>query len=160
MLLLSYRLHSGNSRVTCSLYNAVIWMFSIILALASDRVPIPPAPHSIYPSSPLLWKDLPTPPPISPPSRMFVSSCPSNLTPAIPSALSVAYQDPFVLGHRSQLVGIAQRPCPAAARRVLPGHLLRRARVLSSVQLGAVCLMRVALTGVVVRRKGLGVREG
>lgn len=37
--------------------------------------------------------------------------------------------------------------CPAAARRVLPGHLLRRCRVLSSVQLGEVCQQRVALTG-------------
>ncbi|GIM03521.1 hypothetical protein Vretimale_8276 [Volvox reticuliferus] len=33
-----------------------------------------------------------------------------------------------------------------AARRVLPGHLLRRCRVLSSVQLGDTCQMRVALT--------------
>jgi hypothetical protein len=33
-----------------------------------------------------------------------------------------------------------------AARRVLPGHLLRRARVLSSLPLGGSCLLRVSLT--------------
>ncbi|KAI8465577.1 MAG: hypothetical protein J3K34DRAFT_525237 [Monoraphidium minutum] len=35
----------------------------------------------------------------------------------------------------------------AAARRVLPGHLLRRARVLSSLRVGGECLQRVAVTG-------------
>lgn len=34
----------------------------------------------------------------------------------------------------------------AAARRVLPGHLLRRCRVLSSIQLGSSCLQRVGIT--------------
>jgi hypothetical protein len=34
----------------------------------------------------------------------------------------------------------------AAARRVLPGHLLRRCRVLSSLSLGSSCVQRVALT--------------
>ncbi|KAJ9507857.1 hypothetical protein QJQ45_021209 [Haematococcus lacustris] len=34
----------------------------------------------------------------------------------------------------------------AAARRVLPGHLLRRCRILSSLQLGSTCMQRVALT--------------
>jgi len=33
-----------------------------------------------------------------------------------------------------------------ASRRVLPGHLLRRCRILSSMQLGQVCQQRVALT--------------
>eukprot|EP00200_Dunaliella_tertiolecta_P012548 CAMPEP_0202376748 /NCGR_PEP_ID=MMETSP1127-20130417/7169_1 /ASSEMBLY_ACC=CAM_ASM_000462 /TAXON_ID=3047 /ORGANISM="Dunaliella tertiolecta, Strain CCMP1320" /LENGTH=299 /DNA_ID=CAMNT_0048974619 /DNA_START=396 /DNA_END=1296 /DNA_ORIENTATION=- len=34
----------------------------------------------------------------------------------------------------------------AAARRTLPGHLLRRCRILSSIRLGNVCQQRVALT--------------
>lgn len=34
----------------------------------------------------------------------------------------------------------------AAARRVLPGHLLRRCRILSTFQLGNMCQQRVALT--------------
>jgi hypothetical protein len=34
----------------------------------------------------------------------------------------------------------------AAARRVLPGHLLRRSRILSSLRVGGQCLQRVAVT--------------
>ncbi len=52
-------------------------------------------------------------------------------------------------GHLIHEAGPLTRCAPfmdAAARRVLPGHLLRRCQVLSSLQLGNICQQRVKLT--------------
>jgi hypothetical protein len=38
----------------------------------------------------------------------------------------------------------------AAARRALPGHLLRRCQILSSLRIGNVCQQRVAVTGMLL----------
>ncbi|WIA13560.1 hypothetical protein OEZ85_007127 [Tetradesmus obliquus] len=74
----------------------------------------------------------------------------SQLSPYIPQHLLAAPEAPVQLaGVPVHEQGPLARCAPfmdTAARRVLPGHLLRRARILSSLQLGGSCLLRVSLT--------------
>ncbi len=73
-----------------------------------------------------------------------------QLAPWIASELLLPPGTPVAVGGQEVLETGPLAPCArfmdAAARRVLPGHLLRRCRVLSSLALGDVCQQRVALT--------------
>lgn len=51
----------------------------------------------------------------------------------------------YAVDEASPFVGCTQ-VMDAAARRVLPGHLLRRCQVLSSIQIGPSCIQRVLIT--------------
>ncbi|KIZ05942.1 hypothetical protein MNEG_2015 [Monoraphidium neglectum] len=69
-----------------------------------------------------------------------------QLRPFLPTPMEAPPRPVLVAGLPILEQGPLADYVDAAARRVLPGHLLRRSRILSSLRVGSECLQRVAVT--------------